>query len=140
MRFPEVDDEDHEIDISEIDFIKRRDFSDVDAYNQQMQSAMEHPNGLDMAFGRRVSDLGDHHPHAAMLWRTWPHASAGSSVSGSSSRARPMRDARVCFRFHLLSLTHKDGNHTSVQFKEASRRDAWLRDRTESRARPTQGQ
>ena len=36
-----------------------------------------------------------------------------------------MPDARVCFRFHLLSLTHKDGNHTSVQFKEASRRDAW---------------
>jgi hypothetical protein len=64
VRFPEVDDEDHEIDISEIDFIKRRDFSDVDAYNQQMQ-------------------------------------------------------------FHLLSLTHKDGNHTSVQFKEATRRDAW---------------
>ena len=74
VRFPEVDDEDHEIDISEIDFIKRRDFSDVDAYNQQMQ-------------------------------------------------------------FHLLSLTHKDGNHTSawstcgrpcVGYAESFSRSRWV--------------
>jgi hypothetical protein len=52
------------IDISDIDFIKRRDFTDLDKFGKTAE-------------------------------------------------------------YHLLSITHKDGNHTSFQFALASKRDAW---------------